>query len=259
MVENKPGGGGNIASVYTANAAPDGHVVYLTAGSAFAASVHLLKNPPVDPRRDLEPVGTLLKAPWVMAVDAKSPIVSVEQLTAHIKQRGDKASYAATTNIGVIMAELYKSAADIQMTQVNYRTPPDAMNDLMSGRVDVLFADVGFILGQMQNKTLRPLAVSTAMRSFILPNIPSMTEAGFPGIDLQVRWVAMVPARTPASVKAKLNKWFEEVLNTPETKAFLASQGSESFISSPEQTSALLEREIANWADYVRIAKIQPQ
>jgi tripartite-type tricarboxylate transporter receptor subunit TctC len=259
IVENKPGGGGSIASVYTANAVPDGHVVYLTAGSAFAASVHLLKNPPVDPRKDLEPVGTLLKAPWVMAVSTKLPISSVDQLTAYLKQKGDKASYAATTNIGVIMAELYKSAAGLEMAQVNYRTPPDAMNDLASGRVDVLFADVGFVLGRMQNNQLRPLAVSTAARSFVLPNVPTMKEAGFPGIDLQVWWIAMVPARTPAPAKAKLNKWFEEVLNTPETKSFLASQGSEIFVSSPEQTTALLLKEIANWADYVRIAKIEPQ
>lgn len=119
IVENKPGGGGSIANVYTANSPPDGHVVYLTAGSGLAAGLHLLKNPPIDPRRDLEPVGTILKSPWVMAVDAKSPSTSVEQLTAYLKQKGDKASYAATTNVGVIMGELYKSAAGLQMAQVN--------------------------------------------------------------------------------------------------------------------------------------------
>jgi tripartite-type tricarboxylate transporter receptor subunit TctC len=259
IVENKPGGGGSVANVYVAQSPPDGHVVYLTAGSALAASVHLLKNPPIDPRRDLEPVGTLLKAPWVMAVDAKSPITSVEQLTAHLKKKGDKASYAATTNIGVIMAELYKSVAGVPMVQVNYRTPSDAMNDLLGGRLDASFIDIGFALGQMKNQQLRPLAVSTADRSPVLPDVSTMKEAGVPGIDLQVWWVAAVASRTPASTKNKLNKWFEEILSMPETKAFLANQGSEIFVSTPEQASALLQREIANWADYVRIAKIEPQ
>jgi tripartite-type tricarboxylate transporter receptor subunit TctC len=111
----------------------------------------------------------------------------------------------------------------------------------------------------MENGKVRPLAVSTATRSKALPDVPTMAEGGVPGIDLTVWWATMVPACTPQPVKDKLRAWFEQILRMPETEKLLATQGADVFISTPEETTAYLRREIASWGEYVRKAKIEPQ
>src|SRR6476619_6786239 len=126
-----------------------------------------------------------------MSVDTKSPHKSVAELTAYLKQKKAPATYAATTNVGLIMAEVYKASAGLEMVQVNYKTPADAMNDIASGHIDVLFADVGYTVTQANNNRLRALAVSSATRSTVAPEIPTMIEAGVPGMDLSVWWVTM--------------------------------------------------------------------
>ena len=142
------------------------------------------ENSPIDPLKDLEPIGTVLRSPWVMVVDAKSPFNTVAALTAHLKERKDKASYAAFSTTGIVMGELYKSVADLQTVQVLYKTPGDALNDMLGGNIDVLFADPGFVRGQVENGKLRALAVSTTSRSKAMAEVPTMAEAGVPGIDL---------------------------------------------------------------------------
>jgi tripartite-type tricarboxylate transporter receptor subunit TctC len=259
IVENKPGAGGHFAHTYVAKSRPDGYTVYVVGGTTLASSVHVLKNPPIDPLRDLEPIGTILKSPWVMDVDAKSSFNSVAALTAYLKEKKDKASYGAFSTTGQVMGELYKSLAGLEMVQVLYKSPGDALNDMLGKSIDVMFADVGFTLGQMQNGKVRPLAVSTASRSKELPNVPTMAEAGVPGIDLTVWWATMVPAGTPQPVKDKLRGWFDQILRMPETAKLFATQGAEVFISTPEETTAYLRREINNWGEYVRKAKIEPQ
>ena len=194
-----------------------------------------------------------------MIVDAKSPFNTVSQLTAHLKQKRDKASYATFTTTGSVMGELYKSAAGVEMVQVLYKSPGDALNDMLGGIIDVTFADVGFTRGQMENGKVRPLAVSTASRSKTLPDVPTMMESGVPGIDLTVWWMTTVPAGTPQPIKDKLGGWFDQILRMPETEKLLATQGADVFISTPEETTAYLRQEIKNWGEYVRKAKIEPQ
>jgi tripartite-type tricarboxylate transporter receptor subunit TctC len=259
IVENKPGAAGNLAHSYVAQQRPDGYTAYVVGGTSLASSVHVLKNPPIDPLRDLEPIGTILKSPWVMDVDAKSPNKSLPELTAYLKGKKDKASYGAFSTTGQVMAELYKSEAGLDMVQVLYKTPGDSFNDMLGGNIDVMFADVGFTRGQMENGKIRPLAVSTATRSKALPDVPTMAEGGVPGIDLTVWWATMVPAGTPQPVKDKLRDWFDQILRMPETEKLLAKQGADVFISTPEETTAYLRREIASWGEYVRKAKIEPQ
>ena len=259
LVENKPGASGRLASTYVAQARPDGYTVYFVGGTTLASSVHTLKTPPIDPLKDLEPIGTVLRSPWVMVVDAKSPFNTVAALTAHLKERKDKASYAAFSTTGIVMGELYKSVADLQTVQVLYKTPGDALNDMLGGNIDVLFADPGFVRGQVENGKLRALAVSTTSRSKAMAEVPTMAEAGVPGIDLTVWWTTMVPVGTPQPIKDKLRAWFDRILRMPETETFLAGQGADVFISTPEETTAYLRQEIKNWGEYVRKAKIEPQ
>jgi tripartite-type tricarboxylate transporter receptor subunit TctC len=259
IVENRPGAAGNLAHAYVATSRPDGYTVYLVGGTSLASSVYLFKNPPIDPLRDLEPVGTVLKSPWVMIVDARSPFTTLAPLTAYLKDKGGKASYAAATTTGLVMGELYKSAADLQIVQVLYKVTGDAMNEMLNGTIDVMFANPSFTIGQTQNGKVRALAVSTASRSKAMPSVPTMAEGGVPGIDLTVWWGIMVPAHTPQPVKEKLQTWFDQILRMPETGKFFAGQGADVFISTPEETTAYLRQEIKNWGEYVRRANIEPQ
>jgi tripartite-type tricarboxylate transporter receptor subunit TctC len=259
IVENKPGASGNLAHSYVANSKPDGYTVYPVGGSTLAASMHIFKTPPIDPLKDLEPTNTLLKQGWLVVVDAKSPFTTLPALTAHLKEKKEKASYSTATVPGTVMGEIYKRTAGLQMVQVNYKTIGDSLTDLLSGHIDVMFADAAYTLREMQNGRLRPLAISTAKRMNAMPDIPTMAEGGVPGMDLVVWWAVMVPAGTPQPIKDRLRGWFDQILRTEETEKFLRSIGTDVYISTPEETSAFLAKEIKTWGDYIRLAGIQPE
>jgi tripartite-type tricarboxylate transporter receptor subunit TctC len=259
IVENKPGASGNLAHAYVANSKPDGYTVYPVGGSTLAASMHIFKTPPIDPLKDLEPVGTLLKQGWLVVVDAKSPYKTLPELTAHLKARKEKASYSTATVPGTVMAELYKHIVGLQTVQVNYKTFGDSLTDLLSGTLDVGFADAAYTLREMKQGRLRPLGISTRTRMTAMGDIPTMAEGGVPGIDLVVWWATMVPAGTPQPIKDKLRGWFDQILRMEDTDKFFRSIGTDVYISSPEQTTALLKEQIKVWGDYIHTAGIQPE
>lgn len=259
VVENKPGVSGNLAHSYVAKSKPDGYTVYPGGGSTLSAMKHLFKDPPVDALKDLEPVGTLLKQGWLVLVDAKSPFKTLPELTAYLKQKGDKASYSTSTVAGIVTGELYKSIAGLKMVQVNYKTVGDSLNDVLSGQVDVMMADPGLGVGLIRNGRMRALAVSTANRIKSLPDIPTMAESGVPGVDITVWWATLVPAGTPPAIKAKLAGWFNEIIAMPETEKFFAGMATDVFVSTPAETSAYFVKEIDRWGEYIRKANIKPE
>ena len=259
IVENTVGAGGNLAHTYVAKSKPDGYTVYPVGGSALASSVHLFKEPPLDPVKDLEPVGTLLKQGWFLAVDAKSPFKTLPELTAFLKDKRGKGSYASSTATGNVMGELYKSIAGLETVQVNYRTMPDAVNDLLAGTIDFLASDAPFTMAQVRAGRLRALATSTPERMTSVPNVPTFAEGGVKGISLTVWWLTELPAGTPKPIADKLGAWMNQILRMDETRKFLADIGTDVFISTPDQAKAFLAQEIKTWGDYVRLAKIEPQ
>ena len=259
IVENKPGASGNLAHAYVANSKPDGYTVYPVGGSTLASSMHIFKKPPIDPLKDLEPVDTLLKQGWLVVVDAKSPFKTLPDLTAFLKEKKEKASYATATVPGTVTGELYKNLAGLQMVQVNYKTIGDSLTDLLAGNIDVMMADAAYTLREMKNGRLRALAITTKERMSSMPDIPTMAEGGIQGINLVVWWVNMVPAGTPQPIKDKLRGWFDQIASTDETAKFLSSIGTDRFISTPEEATAFLKQEIKDWGDRIHLAKIQPE
>jgi tripartite-type tricarboxylate transporter receptor subunit TctC len=257
IVENKAGAGGNIATEYVARAKPDGYTIYVHAGSAVAANQSLFKQSPVDVLRDIRVAATINRQPFMLVVDAKSPYQSVAELTAAMKQKGDKATYATSAPTGRLMGELYKSAAGLRSIEVSYRTASDSLNEMLSGKVDYGMHEPVFALAQAREGRFRILAVGTGKRLDALPDHPTMTELGIP-MDLTVWWSAMVPAATPKPIIDKINGWFVQMVSSQETKAFLNSFGGDPYINTPEQGQALLERDVKAWGDYVRLAKIAP-
>jgi tripartite-type tricarboxylate transporter receptor subunit TctC len=259
IVENKVGAAGNIAAVYTAKAKPDGYTVYVHAASAIAANMHLFKAPPIDATRDLQIAAGINRQPFMVMVPAGSPYQTLAELTAAMKAKGDKASYAQSNTSGKVMGELYKRATGVTALEVPYRTANDSLNDFASGRLDYGMMDPVFALSQTRAGRLRMLAVSTAQRMQAVPELPTMAEAGVPGVELLTWFAVMVPSATPRPIVDKLNKWFNEVLATEETKKFLNSFGGDPFITTPEEGQALFRQGVKDWEGYVKAANIEPQ
>jgi tripartite-type tricarboxylate transporter receptor subunit TctC len=259
IVENKTGAAGNIAAEYTARAKPDGYTVYVHAGSSVAANQHLFKRRPFDAVKDLQIVATINQQPFMVVVPVASPYKTLAELTEAMKKKGDKASYAQSNTTGKVMGELYRQATGITAVEVPYRTANDSVNDFTSGRLDYGMMDPVFALSQARAGRLRMLAVSTPRRMQAVPDLPTMTEAGTPGVEMMGWFAAMVPSATPRPAIDKLNAWFKQVLSTQETKEFLNKFGGDPFISTPEEGQALFAKAVKEWEHYVKIAKIDPQ
>jgi tripartite-type tricarboxylate transporter receptor subunit TctC len=259
IVENKVGAAGNIAAVYTARSKPDGHTVYVHAASAIAANMHLFKAPPIDAGKDLQIAAGINKQPFMVMVPANSPYKTLAELTEAMKKKGAKASYAQSNTSGKVMGELYKRATGIQAVEVPYRTANDSLNDFASGTIDYGTMDPVFALSQAREGRLRMLAVSTSHRMQAVPDLPTMAEAGVPGVELLTWFAVMVPSATPRPIVDKLNKWFNEVLATDETRKFLNSFGGDPFITTPDEGQALFRQGIKDWEGHVKAAKIEPQ
>jgi tripartite-type tricarboxylate transporter receptor subunit TctC len=259
IVENKTGANGAIAVQYTARAKPDGYTLYLSAGSATAAQMHLFKVPPVDVIKAFRLAATINRQAFMLTVDAKAPYASVEALTAAMRQKGTAASYATAATSGIIMGEMYKAITGVTAVEVRYKDSAGALNDMASGRVDYGMHDPVFSLAQQREGRLRVLAHSAGARLAAIPDIPTMAESGVPGMDLTSWWAVHLPSATPQPVIMRINGWFNQILATDETRKFLTSFGGDPFISTPEAAQALFIKEEAAWGEYVRIARIEPQ
>jgi len=258
IVENRSGAGGNIAIEYVARAKPNGYTVFVHGATGTAASMSLFKKPPVDVGKTIQVVATINRQPFMILVDAKSPYQTLADLTAAMKQKGTKASYATAAPFGTVVGEVYKLGTGVQAVEVNYKNAIDSLNDQLSGSLDYAVHDPVYALAEQRKGELRILAVSTADRLKANPDFPTMKELGISDLDMMGWWAAMVPQGTPKPIADQINKWFDQVVATEETRKFLASFGGDQLTMSPDEAQALFLKEIGNWSDYVRIAKIVP-
>ena len=259
IVENKPGAQSSIATEYVARAKPDGYTLFIGGADSFGSPLYLFKKPPTDPRKDFVYISPLVSQGFILVVTTDKPFKTVADLTADLKQKGDKASYATANNPATILAETYKKSAGLATVQVNYKTSTDFINDMMDGRIDFVMADPVFGLSRIREGKMKPLAISTGTRIHSLPDIPTMQEAGIAGVDMNLWWVAAAPAGTPQPIVDKLNGWFTEIGKMDETREFLGKFGAEPFTASPVETKKLVDKEIADWENYVKLAKIEAQ
>jgi len=256
IVENKPGMILSLGADAVAKAPPDGHTILVTSvTSSHAANVFNFKKLPYDPIKDFTPVALLHRSYFMLMVRADAPWTTVVELTEAMKKKGDKASYATIANPGVIMGAIYRNVAGLSGIDVPYRTGPESLNELLSGRIDYAIHDPIFALAQAREGRIRILAVSTGKRLLSQPDIPTMTESGIP-MDLSLWWGVMVPSATPRPIVDKINGWFSQIVSAPETKKFLADSGADPLINTPEKAQEMFQTAIKEWGEYVRIAKI---
>jgi tripartite-type tricarboxylate transporter receptor subunit TctC len=258
IVENKAGAAGNIATEYAARSKPDGYTIYVHACSAVAANMTLFKNPPVDVAKAILIAATTHWQPFMLVVTPNSPYKTVAELTAAMKQKGEKASYSTAAPNGTLMGELYKHITGIQAVEVSYKQAADCLNEMMSGKIDYGMLDPQVSLAQQREGRVRILAVSSGQRLKASPDLPTMTESGVP-MDLTGWWGAMLPTGAPRPIINKVNEWFAQIVKTDESKKFLNSFGGDPFIISPEEGQALFLKTIKEWGEYIRIAKIEPR
>jgi tripartite-type tricarboxylate transporter receptor subunit TctC len=258
IVENKVGAGGMIGMEYAMRSKPDGYTMFVQAGSGAAASMSLLKNPPLDIAKQVQIAGTINRQPYMIVVLDKSPHKSLADLTKAMLAKGDKASYGTSNPSSTILAEIYKATTGVKANQVDYRTGADMVNDLASGQLDFASADPVQALSMMKKGEWRILGISTGERLKATGDLPTMSEQGVK-MDLTGWWAAMVPSATPKPIVDQINKWFVQVVSNEETVKFLAQFGGDALVESPEVAQARLLKDIKEWGEYVRIAKITPQ
>ena len=259
IIENRSGAGGNIGIEYVARSKPDGYTVLVHGASGVAASMSLFKNPPVDVGKTIEVVATINRQPFMVLVDAKSPHKTLADLTAAMKAKGDKASYASAAPFGTVVGEVYKQGAGITAREVVYKNAIDSLNEQLSGVLDYSVHDPVYAMAQAREGRLRILAVSTSDRLKANPDTPTFKELGITDLNMMGWWAAMVPAGTPKPIADQLNKWFQQVVSSEETREFLAKFGGDQLVLEPAEGQKLFLKEIELWHEFVKIARIEPQ
>jgi len=260
IVENRVGANGMIASDALAKSRPDGYTIMITpASSTIAAAPYLFKNLPFDTAKDFAAVATIASLSFVILVDAAAPIKSIAELVAHLKAKPGASFYGATSNTGVIAAELFKTAAGVKATYVPYKQNAQALTDVLLGQLDFISFDATWAVGQAKGGKLRILAATSAKRSAALPDVPTLAELGYGGTDVSPWWGVVVAAGTPKSIVDKLAGWFNQITAAGDTKQFLANAAFDAFPGMPEQMQSLLKSDAERWKRYVELAKIEPQ
>jgi len=258
IVENRPGALSNIATQYAARAKPDGHTIYVTAGNSLAANMSLFHNPGVNPAEALQMVATLNRSTMMIGVREDAPWKDIHELTAAMKEKGDKASYAYANPASRVIGALYRERAGLKAVDVPYKTGAEFLNDLYSGNIDFAVPDNILGLAQRRAGRMRLLAVGSGTRLEAAGDVPTLTEVGYP-MDVRSWWTALVPAGTPRPIVDQLNAWFSEIVKSPDTKTFNESIAADSWATTPDEAQAYLRQQIKDWAGFVEIAKIEKQ
>lgn len=259
VVENRAGANGSVAATFVARSQPDGYTLFMTTNTSHSANPSLLKTLTYDPVADFSPIARMGNLPFLLVVDPKLPVSTVGELVAHAKANPGKVTYASGNSTGIVAGATFAKRAGIDILHVPYRSTPPAITDIIGGRISMMFVDITASLSQINAGALKALAVTTAERSKLLPNLPSMQEAGVPEFDITSWNGVFGPARVPADVIARLNKELSAIAVDPQLVRKFAEIGFDAFPQSPDELGAFVKAQIANWARMIKEAGIEPQ
>jgi tripartite-type tricarboxylate transporter receptor subunit TctC len=254
FIENRPGAAGIIATEMATKVDPDGYTLLGSSSGPLAVNPSLYSKLPYDVARDFVVVAGIAVVPYAVVVNPSSPVRDIRGLVELAKSRPGKLNYASGGS-GVtnhLVTEMFKATAGIDMVHIPYKGGPAGLADLAGGQVDVMFETLTATLPLIRSGKLRPIAVSSAQRSSALPDMPTISESGYPGFS-GVPWVAMAaPARTPRDILRKLNADINKILATDEVRQSFQAQGSEPMIMDLDQLAEFVRTETAKWAKAVK-------
>ncbi len=258
LVDNKAGADGAIAGSEVARAAPDGYTLLMATNSPMSAVPALKKHPPYDPVADFTPITDVGRYTFFMVVHPSVPANTIAELVAYGKANPGKLNYATGNTTGIVSTALFMSLGGMQMVHVPYKGEPQAITDLLAGRVQFLVASAATTAPHVRDGKLRALAVTLEQRSPALPDVPTIAEAGMPAFRL-TSWAGLFgPARMPADVAQRLNREFVAAIHRPDVQAAMAKQGFMLTGSPMDKLGTLVREQLESYRSTVKLAGIEP-
>ncbi len=256
VVENKPGAGGNIGADYVAKSAPDGYTIVMGALSTHAVNPNLYPSMPYDARKDFAPVSLVAITPNVLIVNSALPVQSVRDLVGYAKAHPGKVNFGSGSNGsgGHLAGELFRIESGTDVQHIPFKGGAPALQALLAGETQFMFDNLANAMAQVKGGKVRAIAVTTAQRSRLAPELPTMAEQGMSGFDISTWFGLMLPAGTPKDVVAKWNADLVKVLNMPDVREKMLAQGADPAPMTPEQFSAFIDAELVKYARIVKLS-----
>jgi tripartite-type tricarboxylate transporter receptor subunit TctC len=254
IIENRPGAGGHLGAGLVARAQGDGYTLLMSGSPAHSVGPHLFKRLSYDPMRDVPPVAMVAVAPNLLVTRSSFPAKSLAELVALAREKPGQLTYSSAGNgtSGHLAAELLKHMAHIDMRHVPYKSGPEAVTGVLSGDVDFIFFTVPSVLPQVEAGKLRALAITSATRSQLVPDIPTVAEAGYPGFEALGWYALFAPRDTPQPVVAKLGGEIEKIVRLPEIRDKMMQLGAEPRFMGPEELTSFVSVESPKWGQLIR-------
>ena len=254
VIDNRGGAGGTVGSRAVSKSAPDGYTILLGYTGTLAIGPTLYGNVGYDPRKDFEPIGRIGTAPNTLVVHPSTPVHSVAELIAYAKANPGKLNYgsAGIGTVSHVCGEYFATAAGVKLTHIPYKGTGPAIIDLLGGHIPVAFAPVPATHENAQSGKLRMLAVTSAVRSTLLPNVPTIAEAALPGFEAVLRYGLVAPRGTPRAIIERLNAALNASLASGDVRARLAIDGAEPLPGTPADYAADIDREEGQWSKVVK-------
>jgi tripartite-type tricarboxylate transporter receptor subunit TctC len=254
VIDNRGGAGGTVATRAVARSSPDGYTIVLGYTGTLGIGPSLYPNVGYDPTKDFAPIGRIGTAPNTLVVHPSFPVHSVAELIAYAKANPGKVNYgsAGIGTVSHVCGEYFAAIAGIKLTHIPYKGTGPAVTDLLGGHIPMAFAPIPATHENAKAGRLRMLAVTSAVRSSLLPDVPTVAEQGLPGFEAVLRYGLVAPAGTPRAIIDRLNKELNAALTNDEVRKRLAIEGAEPLPSTPEQYGADIEREEAQWSKVVK-------
>ena len=254
VIENRPGAGGVVGTDFVAKSAPDGYTLLVTYEGSQAINQSLYEKLPFDSLRDFYPIATIAATPFLLIVGPRAQAKTLKEFISFARANPDKLTYGSAGNGSVnhLLGEMLKTEADIHVAHIPYKGAPAAIADVIGGHIDAAFASMPSVISSVQSNVVRALAVSSAKRVAVAPDIPTIAEAGFEEFDVNPWWGILAPAGMSPSIAQKIGADIADILKTPEMEEILAKQGATPLISSPEAFRDLLAQDIEKWRKVVK-------
>ena len=259
VVENMAGASGTIAARTVARAAPDGYAVLIGTNTTHAAAQSMLKSVPYDAVADFAHLTRLGSITLALVTHPSVPVKNVQELVAYGKANPGKLTFGSGSSSSRVAGEMLRAMTGLDVRHVGYRSNPQAVQDLIGGHISMMFADVATTLPQVQAGKVTGLGVSSAKRTALAPDLPTMQEAGVAGYELTAWFAAWAPAGTPPPIADKLRAALVAAVSDKATQERLLAAGIEPETSTPDELKAFVISETKKWAEIVKAAGIQPE